>query len=746
MAYCYQPDSPPTDYRQDTLGADYQDAPDPNALFTRSQQKWDEDNYSSIRRPGRFGHRVLTPLGPPRLIFHVYDRAHQGVGESSDDHTWIELRSQVLINLLQSEPSLKGVVGLYEDSPGLDARHIFLKLDKLKGRAAILEKGQAPEKKTTIPESNISLKASLAAPTPTDFESTGKLGPSVVKVTRPTSAGWLLPFASVLSNLRTSKLKQSIPEPAVVKPTFIETQSVESLPMFRSSFLPPLPISGQLSELLRFVEEDFAETHEDIKRMLEDGYVPYKLLWAMCTPDTVIQGQDEVTGKPIGIRVESWTYGNRGETFSLHGTMYEWNGKMFSTKEMRVEIPRFNGLIKVDQLPVRVLSEETRAALVARGKVYTKYLGVHHLQYKSILYGLNKHTGSRFKVQAHGKVMVDPVGYNQFGGEPHTFTRGYIGSSQPRKTSPEQLDANFNLSDDILCLMPPTQVGYSFSAGFWGRLNVEDLSDLTFDGQLFDRLLIPDEYKEVIKAQAETYALKGDQLVPDLRGNKLSSTVMVLHGNPGTGKTLTAEAVAEHVKLPLYKVHIRELFGNQYSIDLQLRDIATMAASWNAIVLVDDADLYLETPEGPTLTKSSLAGAFLRMLDYYTGVLILKSDVIQKFDKAFASRLTTVLHYPDLDQDSRFQIWREFLGLAHVEVGTPEQLLSPGPGSISHGDAMKLASQPMNGHAIEQHIRDAQAIAIAKNEPLGFEIIERVIGVKEKMKLNQESVGMGEEL
>lgn len=54
-------------------------------------------------------------------------------------------------------------------------------------------------------------------------------------------------------------------------------------------------------------------------------------------------------------------------------------------------------------------------------------------------------------------------------------------------------------------------------------------------------------------------------------------------------------------------------------------------------------------------------------------------------------------------------------------IGTPEQLSYPGPGFILHEDIMKLASQPMNGHTIEQHVRDAQAIAIAKNEPLGLE-------------------------
>ena len=62
-----------------------------------------------------------------------------------------------------------------------------------------------------------------------------------------------------------------------------------------------------------------------------------------------------------------------------------------------------------------------------------------------------------------------------------------------------------------------------------------------------------------------------------------------------------------------------------------------------------------------------------------------------------------------------------------MEIGAPEALAFSGPQYISHEDVIELAERPMNGHAIQQHVRDAQAIAIAKNEPLELKHVRGLI-------------------
>jgi hypothetical protein len=81
--------------------------------------------------------------------------------------------------------------------------------------------------------------------------------------------------------------------------------------------------------------------------------------------------------------------------------------------------------------------------------------------------------------------------------------------------------------------MPPTHLGYSFSAKFWGRIGVDELSEIVFNDNAFDRLVLSDEYKDIIKAQVETFSRKGNELVSDLVENKGGGMIMVLHGKPG---------------------------------------------------------------------------------------------------------------------------------------------------------------------------------------------------------------------
>ena len=72
--------------------------------------------------------------------------------------------------------------------------------------------------------------------------------------------------------------------------------------------------------------------------------------------------------------------------------------------------------------------------------------------------------------------------------------------------------------------------------------------------------------------------------------------VAVLHGPPGTGKTLTAEGIAELLKRPLYMVSVGELGTNSRELELELNKILDVAHSWGAVLLLDEADVFLGTP------------------------------------------------------------------------------------------------------------------------------------------------------
>lgn len=60
------------------------------------------------------------------------------------------------------------------------------------------------------------------------------------------------------------------------------------------------------------------------------------------------------------------------------------------------------------------------------------------------------------------------------------------------------------------------------------------------------------------------------------------------------GKTFSAEATSEHVRRPLYVIGGGDLGTTAASLDDALEKIFDVATAWKAIVLIDEADVFLE--------------------------------------------------------------------------------------------------------------------------------------------------------
>jgi hypothetical protein len=81
------------------------------------------------------------------------------------------------------------------------------------------------------------------------------------------------------------------------------------------------------------------------------------------------------------------------------------------------------------------------------------------------------------------------------------------------------------------------------------------------------------------------------------------------------------------------------------------------ATDWDAIVLLDEADVYLEQRSVNDLRRNSVVSVFLRAMDYFQGILFLTTNRVGQFDDAFASRIHLSLGYKKLDNKARAQIW-----------------------------------------------------------------------------------------
>ncbi|MEJ2409194.1 MAG: ATP-binding protein [Novosphingobium sp.] len=149
-------------------------------------------------------------------------------------------------------------------------------------------------------------------------------------------------------------------------------------------------------------------------------------------------------------------------------------------------------------------------------------------------------------------------------------------------------------------------------------------------------------------------------LMDDIVEGKSGGTTVLCAGPPGVGKTLTAEVYSEIIRRPLYRVHSGQLGLNVTQMEAALKDVLTRAQRWGAVMLIDEADVYIKRREDD-MTMNAVVGVFLRVLEYFNGLLFLTTNRVDDIDEAIVSRCIALIRYHQPDRESRARIWRVML-------------------------------------------------------------------------------------
>ena len=68
----------------------------------------------------------------------------------------------------------------------------------------------------------------------------------------------------------------------------------------------------------------------------------------------------------------------------------------------------------------------------------------------------------------------------------------------------------------------------------------------------------------------------------DVIEGKGNGLIILLHGGPGTGKTLTAEGVAELAEKPLYRVTCGDIGTDPENVEQYLESVLYIGNTWEA--------------------------------------------------------------------------------------------------------------------------------------------------------------------
>ncbi len=222
--------------------------------------------------------------------------------------------------------------------------------------------------------------------------------------------------------------------------------------------------------------------------------------------------------------------------------------------------------------------------------------------------------------------------------------------------------------------------------------DVDDLTEYDYDATALDRLYLPPDLKHVLRQVFET---PPEHLFGDVIRGKHGGSVILASGPPGVGKTLTAEVYAEMTGRPLYVLEFGELGTAVKEIEESLQRVFARVVRWRAVLQFDECEVFL-SHRGADLERSAIVGIFLRLLDYYQGLLFLTTNRYEALDAAVRSRVMLWLEYPPLDPAGRARVWQTMFAAAGL--------------TLADGTFDDLAEPDLNGRQIRNLVRLARIL------------------------------------
>ena len=195
------------------------------------------------------------------------------------------------------------------------------------------------------------------------------------------------------------------------------------------------------------------------------------------------------------------------------------------------------------------------------------------------------------------------------------------------------------------------------------------------------------------------------------------------------------------LRKPLYIVTAGDLGITAAEVEKTLGAVLDLCQTWDALVLIDEADIFLERRTSTEIQRNALVCVMLRLLEYYSGCLFLSSNrAADSIDPAIASRITVMLGYPPLDAAGRAKVWRNLIELVpplpiDKATGQPLERVLQNPRRapkyrqvlLDEDYATLGAKYDLNGRQIKNSIVLARALARERGTPLALPVLHRAV-------------------
>ncbi len=235
-------------------------------------------------------------------------------------------------------------------------------------------------------------------------------------------------------------------------------------------------------------------------------------------------------------------------------------------------------------------------------------------------------------------------------------------------------------------------------------VHVQNLEEYQYRPELKDKLVLPEEHRRLI----DILTANPDMLVDDIIEGKSGGTTILCMGAAGLGKTLTAEVYSEVAGKPLYRVHSGQLGTSGESVEAALSTVLQRAARWDAILLMDEADVYIRRRDND-LEHNAIVAEFLRTLEYFDGLLFMTTNRVDDVDEAILSRCIAEIRYETPPTEDAVRLWKSLSGQFQVELS--DKLIADLVRDFPYS----------SGRDIKEMLKLTSRLCTSSNEPVSLE-------------------------
>ncbi|EHT8393686.1 ATP-binding protein [Campylobacter jejuni] len=236
------------------------------------------------------------------------------------------------------------------------------------------------------------------------------------------------------------------------------------------------------------------------------------------------------------------------------------------------------------------------------------------------------------------------------------------------------ISKSFFIIDEILQRIINFEPKQSKKIKIESVLKDQDIFELIEPSADINDIIMPENTKELL----ENILKQQDKKVLErlhswgIKSNKNIEAKIIFYGPAGTGKTMSALAMAKSMKKPVLSFDCSKILSKWVGESEQnVRKIfdtyknIVQTCKQSPILLLNEADQFLSTrvdgSSGSDKMHNQMQNIFLEQIERFSGVIIATTNFLESLVSAFSRRFDYKIEFKKPDFKDRLKIWEKFL-------------------------------------------------------------------------------------